>query len=412
MILPRATSSEGSTTAHPGRPAGPAAFSDPQAATPAAAPIASMYVHVPFCTTICGYCDFYVQRVQRGAADPLVDALLRELASYQTQRNLNLNTIFVGGGTPTTLAPDTLRRLLSSLRAAAGAEAGLEFSIEVNPATVSPRVAGVLAETGVTRVSIGAQSFHPQELVALERTHTPQRIAETVARCRAVGIPQVSLDLIYSIPGQTLAAWRANLAAAIALRPDHISCYALTYEENTPFHRRLQAGDLQRTPNDLEADMFEATIDDLAAAGFVQYEISNFARPGCECRHNLTYWHNDSYIGLGPSACGYVDGVRYKNVPDLAGYVSAIESGASVWVSEEALSPKARAREAAMLRLRLRTGIDREDFQRRYGLDPFAFFFDAIGRNVSAGLLQQDEFGIRLTRAGLLLADRVARDFL
>lgn len=412
MILPQATKQNAAAIPTSGDQTHLAQLQAFKLGGASSAAIPSLYVHVPFCTTICGYCDFYVRRVQRGAADPLVDALLRELAGYQTHWKLDLKTIFVGGGTPTTLAPDTLRRLLSSLRAVAPADADLEFSIEVNPATVSPRVADVLAETGVTRVSIGAQSFDLRELLALERTHTPQRITDTVARCRAVGIPQISLDLIYSIPGQTLPTWRSNLAAAIALQPDHISCYALTYEENTPFHRRLQAGDLQRTPNDLEADMFDATIDDLATAGYAQYEISNFARPGCECRHNLTYWHNDSYLGLGPSACGYLDGVRYKNVPDLAAYASAIESGATAWASEETLLPEPRACEAAMLRLRLRSGINRDDFQRRYSLDPFAFFSEAIKRNVAAGLIEQDEVGVRLTRAGLLLADRVARDFL
>lgn len=375
-------------------------------------PIRGIYAHVPFCTRICGYCDFYVRPVERGAGEPLVAALLQELAYFRARHALQIETIFVGGGTPTTLPPELLLQLLKSLRSAAADTAALEFSIEANPATVSPRVAAMLAEAGVTRVSIGAQSFDAGELVTLERTHSPRRIAETVTRCRAAGIAQVSLDLIYAVPGQDLSSWRKNLAAAIALGPDHISCYALTYETGTPFHQRLESGSLRRADNSLEADMFDAAIDELAAAGFEQYEISNFARPGSACRHNMVYWNNDSHIGLGPSACGFVAGVRYRNAPDLAAWAAAVQRGDTARVSEEELPRERRIREAAMLRLRTRAGIELREFGQRYSCDPLSLFVEPIKRNLDRGLLEVDGRRIRLSRAGMLLGDRVLADFL
>lgn len=375
-------------------------------------PIRAVYVHVPFCRRLCGYCNFYSVELDEAAMGPLVDALLRELDDYCIRHALAVETVFVGGGTPTTLPPGELRRLLARLRRLAGASIGLEFTVEANPATVTPQIADMLVSEGVNRVSIGAQSFDPAELSVLERNHEPGQVAETVAACRQAGIGQVNLDLIFAIPGQTLESWLSTLAAAIELRPDHLSCYALTYEPGTRLFDQLQAGEVSRVDPDLDATMYERTIDTLTEAGYRHYEISNFARPGCECRHNLFYWHNEPYLGIGPSAAGLVNGVRYKNVADVGRYTQAVRAGRSARIEAERRSTEQRARETAMLELRLIKGIDRRRFARRYGHDPAAFFAEAVQRHGKSGLLEATDTRLRLTRAGLLVADTVIADFL
>jgi oxygen-independent coproporphyrinogen-3 oxidase len=440
----------------------------------------ALYIHVPFCRTLCGYCDFYSQVLDPAAVGPLVDALLRELSEQAGPRGLEFDTVYVGGGTPTVLPVGELERLLLGLRGyvaqhAAGqspalrslsggatphAPTDVEFTVEANPATVTEAVAEVLARCAVNRVSIGAQSFNPAELRVLDRAHRPEQVAETVATCRRLGLRRISLDLIFGIPGQTLASWRDTLGAALALEPEHLSCYGLTYEAGTPLAEQVQdggakqrfalpddgpnqrfalpAGRVQRVDPDVEADMYEAALDLLPAAGLHHYEISNFARPGCECRHNLRYWHNEPYLGIGPAAAGYIGEepicqppdvshepvhqppslsgrgggrVRYKNVADTAAYVSAISAGRSPRVEEECLAEERRARETAMLELRLTAGIDRRRFIERYGVDPRELFADALAEDGGAGLLEVDDRAIRLTRRGLLVADTVMADF-
>lgn len=373
-------------------------------------PISAVYAHVPFCHTICGYCDFYSVVLDKRAAAPLVDALLAELDGVRSRRPVRPRTIFVGGGTPTTLPPADLRRLLAALRA--DAEPDLEFTVEANPATVSDETAATLADAGVTRVSIGAQSFDPGELRVLERIHQPAQVAATVETARRCGIPQVSLDLIFAVPGQSLESWQRNLRTAIDLGPDHLSCYGLTYEKGTPLFDQLQAGAVRRLDADLEAEMYEWTIDALEHAGYRQYEVSNFARPGRECRHNLVYWRNEPYLGIGPSAAGFLDAIRYRNVPDAAAYVRAIRGGASPRCESERRALPDQARETMMLSLRLRAGVDRRAFAERFGRDPAEMFAEPVRKHEELGLLEADDEALRLTRSGLLVADSVIADFL
>ncbi len=375
-------------------------------------PIRSLYVHVPFCRTICGYCDFYSIVYRPDLARRLVAALLTELDRWRPRLEGCIRTIFVGGGTPTTLPPELLEKLLRAVAALRDRSAELEFTVEANPATVDAATAGVLTEAGVTRVSIGAQSFDPAELRVLDRVHEPPQVAQTVAAVRAAGIGQVNLDLIFGIPGQRLERWLENLRRAIELEPEHLSCYCLTYEPGTPLHRRLAAGRVRPQDEDAEAKLFETTITTLASAGYRQYEISNYARPGCECRHNLTYWRNEPYVGLGPSAASYVDDVRCRNVPDARAYVEAIEAGRDPAVERELRSRDDQMRETMMLSLRLREGVDRARFRARFGADPCERFGSTIGGFVELGLVEVDAAAIRLTRRGLLLADSVIAGFL
>jgi oxygen-independent coproporphyrinogen-3 oxidase len=376
-------------------------------------------VHVPYCHTLCGYCDFYSQVLDRAATAPLVDAVCRELDTYLAGgaglpplKPLRVATIFVGGGTPTVLPPADLERLLARLGSLADPHTALEFTVEANPATVTPRMAEVLRAAGVNRVSIGAQSFQERDLRVLERIHRPAQVAETVAHCRAAGITNISLDLMFGIPGQSLTDWLGNLGAALDLGPQHLSCYGLTYESGTPLRARLERGELARVDEEIEAEMFEVTRERLAAAGLPAYEISNFARPGLECRHNLGYWRNEPYLGLGPSAAGFVDELRYRNIPDTAVWAGAITGGRSAWCEQERLSGAERARETAMLALRLTRGIARDAFCARFGVDPAEMFAGIVERHVAAGLLAVEPDCIRLTRAGLLVANRVMADFL
>ncbi len=373
-------------------------------------PSPAIYVHVPFCQTICGYCDFYSVRLDAGAVDPLVEALLTELDRAVAGRSWQARSIFVGGGTPTTLPAAALRRLLSRLRELADRDA--EFTVEANPATVSAEIGETLVSCGVNRVSLGAQSFDTSELRVLDRIHRPEQVTETVSILRAAGIANLNLDLIFAIPGQSLRSWQTNLDAALALRPDHLSCYGLTYERGTPLFERLEAGEVVRADVELEAAMYECTIDSLERAGLAQYEISNFARPGFECRHNLVYWSNEPYLGIGPSASGYVDGERYKNIPDAAEYARAVAAGRRPTVHAERLPIAEQARETAMLALRLNAGLSRERFRTRYGADPAAHFAEAVRRHESLGFLEVTDSAIRLTQRGRLVADAVARDFL
>jgi oxygen-independent coproporphyrinogen III oxidase len=371
-----------------------------------------LYVHVPFCLRKCGYCDFYSIEPAGRLTDDLVDALLAEMRAALSGGDAQVETIFVGGGTPTCLSPASLGRLLNGLREVVDRHRPIEFSVEANPATLSEAKAPALRDAGVTRISMGAQSFHLHELQVLDRLHLPQDVAASVDIVRRAGFEHLNLDLIFGIPGQTLATWRESLRRAVDLGPDHLSCYGLTYEPGTPLRQRLDLGEITRVDEDLEAEMYLAAMDDLERAGFGQYEISNFARPGGQCRHNIRYWRGRAGVGVGPGAASYLEGRRWRNVPDVEEYVRRIRSRASTVVDLEALSPLRRAGEAAMLGLRMTEGIIPGEFQERIGFDPLALFADAIARHSRSGLLEVSPDRIALTRQGRLLADAVMADFL
>ena len=370
--------------------------------------VEAVYVHVPFCRSLCGYCDFYSIVPSADVFRPWTDALLVELECYRKRIGLRVKTIYVGGGTPTSLPLAELARLVDALPAVEP----VEFTVEANPATITDDTAALLADRGVNRVSIGAQSFDERELGVLERIHGPDEIGATVALCRRHGIEQISLDLIFGIPGQTSASWGRSLEAALALNPDHLSCYSLTYEPGTRLYESLIAGTVTRADPDLDADLYEQTIDTLTRAGYEHYEISNFARSSRRCRHNLVYWRNEPYLGVGPSAAGYLDRVRYKNVADVEQYVRKIAAGTSPRDEEEHRDLEGEMRDTAMLGLRTTDGMNRRRFQERFGSDPSVVFEYAIARNRERGLIEVTDNYVHLTRAGILLADQVIADFL
>jgi len=371
-----------------------------------------LYVHVPFCETKCGYCDFYSVPLGDRQTGPLVRAIVRELEQRESTVGGPFHTIFVGGGTPTLLPRDSLELLFERLGEVARRDGVVEFSVEANPATVDEAKVQLLVEAGVNRMSFGGQSFHQRELDVLERLHSPEEIAPGIQLAREGGIERINLDLIFGIPGQTQASWRESLHRAVDLGVGHLACYGLTYEPGTPLTAQLHEGKLAPCDNDLEADLYLLALEYLESCGFAQYEISNFAKPGCRCVHNLIYWSNEPYVGVGPSAASYIDGARFKNVPHIETYIGDVDNGRHPWREEERLSGPERAGETAMVQLRVNCGIDVTAFEKSVGLDPLELYAEQIREHGAAGLLEYTRGHIRLTKAGRLLADRVIRDFL
>ncbi len=371
-----------------------------------------LYVHVPFCETKCGYCDFYSVPAAGRDMGPLVDALVQELSVRVPPADGGVTTIFAGGGTPTLLGAEDLSRLMAPLKEVASCAGCVEFTVEANPATLDAAKAKILVQAGVDRLSLGAQSFHPSELAVLERIHSPDDIAPAVRIARDFGIDRLNIDLIFGIPGQTLASWAASLRQALDLNPDHLSLYGLTYEPGTPLTHQRNRGRVKPCDDGLEADMYLAAGELLADNGFEQYEISNYAKPGQECKHNLLYWSNAPYIGVGPSAVGSVGGVRYRNVNDVGRYTRAILEDGDAVTETEKVCGKVLAAETAMLRLRLSEGIDCEEFERHTGFDPKACFAASIQQYQELALIQKGTNQIALTPKGRLYADTIITDFM
>jgi oxygen-independent coproporphyrinogen-3 oxidase len=387
----------------------------------AAEPINGLYVHIPFCLHKCHYCDFYsITRQSEARMQQFVDLVLQEARLWQVATKsggptMQLRTVFFGGGTPTLLPQSATQRLLTGLGDIFDLSAVQEFTIEANPATAPPDYCQMLRRHGVDRISFGAQSFDRADLQMLERHHDPAEAAAAVEIARDAGFERINIDLIYAVPGQSLASWTATLEQAIALGLDHYSCYGLTYEPNTPLTVRRRLGQFAVAEEDLELAMFRHTRQRLADAGIPAYEISNFARPGQACRHNLHYWTGGNYAGLGPAAASHVAGVRFRNRPHLGQWESAISDGrvlGAAAIDIESLTPRQRAGELVMLMLRLPRGIDYDDFATRTGLDACLVFAEPIDQLHRTGTLESDQQGFRLSERGLVVADAVAAEFL
>jgi oxygen-independent coproporphyrinogen-3 oxidase len=371
-----------------------------------------VYLHVPFCRVRCGYCDFntYTSGELRGARqDEYADTLLQEVAL--AERVLGAagplrpaSTVFFGGGTPTLLPPGDLARMLAGVRSTFGIREDAEVTVEANPDTVTDAVAAELAASGVTRLSIGMQSAVPHVLAALDRTHDPLNVATAVDAARGAGL-DVSLDLIYGAPGESLADWRRSLESAIALAPDHVSAYALIIEDGTKLARQIRRGEVPAPDDDLQADMYELADELLAGGGYDWYEVSNWAtEPAHRSRHNLAYWQGHDWWGFGPGAHSHVGGVRFWNVKHPAAYAQRLAMGESPAAGRERPDAEARALESVLLRTRIREGM------------PIAELLGE-GRHAVASLIADGLIDgtaavhgqIVLTRRGRLLADAVVR---
>lgn len=388
--------------------------------------VASLYAHVPFCAHKCEYCAFYSEASSGDLMSRYVLALVRELELLAS--DLTPRTVFFGGGTPSIL---NLRQWEQILRAMDRLKllGAAEWTVECNPATVSSDKARLLRDFGVNRVSMGVQSLDEQLLDRLGRIHSREQVFKSFDTLRAAGFANINVDLMFAIPGQTMAVWQETLNEALALQSEHLSCYEVIYEQDTPLFAQLQAGQFD-VNEDLACDMYETLIDRSATAGFVQYEVANFAKteahaseapvialgdpaiPLFACRHNVNYWRGGDYHGLGPSATGYVRGLRTRNWSNTQMYCEQIEKGNRAFESREELPPLKRAGETAAFGLRMTAGWPFEEFQQVTGFDLRAGWAQEMQALVERGWAELRPDRFKLTRQGLRFADAAAEMFL
>jgi oxygen-independent coproporphyrinogen III oxidase len=367
------------------------------------------YVHIPFCAHHCGYCDFAVSVGQDSLMPLYVDALSTELARLETPRPVD--TIFIGGGTPTHLPIRELGRVLQVIQQWLPLNAGGEFSIESNPESLNAAICQILADAGVTRVSVGVQSFQSHLLKALDRVHRYEQIPQALDAVRTAGL-ELSLDLIFGAPGATLADWECDLNAAIKYETEHLSTYGLTYEKGTPLWKERERGRLFPVTEDDELAMYEFGIDRLASAGLEQYEVSNFAKVGHRCRHNEHYWANEAYYGFGVGAARYVNFSRELNVRNTSDYIRKMLAGDSVAFQSEMLAPLERAYETLAVQLRRTEGIHFASFEQQTGFAFEPLVCDRLPALHEQELLTHTESALYLTRSGRRLADAIIEDLL
>ena len=384
-----------------------------------------LYLHIAFCKTKCPYCDFNTYSGMAG----LIPRYLRSLAaqcaslssaipaSIESSQNgrIDVATIFFGGGTPSLVPAEDLERILSAIGGSAKTDSRAEITLEANPNDISAPYLRELRNVGFNRLSIGVQSFDDRMLSILGRRHDARSAVDAFESARVAGFDNVSLDLMFGLPGQSVEHWRRTLSKAIALRPEHLSLYNLTLEEGTPFHEWEALGKIALPIPDDQADMYEIAMDVLDARGYLQYEISNWARRDREdyrSRHNLRYWRNEPYIGLGAGAHSYYSGLRFSSVLDPRRYVELVESGRSTidWIDN--IDPGLEMAETAMLGLRLNDGLDQREFHRRFGRRLADVFPQAMERSVELGLVTANDDRVRLTRRGRMLGNEVFASFI
>lgn len=355
-----------------------------------------LYIHIPFCRHICPYCAFYKHTPGKLANRRFVEAILEEARKRSRDYEVIPETVYFGGGTPSLLSATLLSRLLVGLHDLFDLSQCREWTIECNPGTFDRKKAELMREAGINRASLGIQSFHPRTLQTLGRDHTEDEARESFWTLREAGFDNISVDLMFSIPGQSLVDWGGDLGKAIELKPEHVSCYNLTYEEDTEFMERHVSGELDEDDS-RDADLFYEAIRNLGDAGFRHYEISNYAHPGYESRHNRSYWAGEDYLGLGPGAVSTIEDLRWKTLPDTAAYTLAFEEEREVRTEIEKLGPEERRIEAIALQLRTARGISGEFFGEA----------DQVGRFIEEGLMEKKEGRYRLTLRGKALADSI-----
>jgi oxygen-independent coproporphyrinogen III oxidase len=380
----------------------------------------SLYIHVPFCAHRCGYCDFTLVAGKDHLAEKYLDALTLEIdrklrrvdkPNSAAHPKPELDTVFFGGGTPTQLSAQQLERLCGIVHDRFELTPKTEFSVEANPARMTDDRIAVLADAGVNRISLGVQSFDDATLTMLERDHRRADVFDCVDRIRK-GIDNISLDLIFAVPGQSLALWETTLQSAIDLSPTHLSTYGLTFEKGTAFWTRREKGELPQAAEDLERQMYEVAMSELAAHNYDQYEISSFARPGFRCRHNQIYWSGKTYFGFGPGAASLMNDERRQNHRSVTTWINKVLAGESAIGEVEELDPESFARELLVLSLRTNDGVTRQTFHKQTGLDIANLAGESINRLMDQGLIQEVDSTIRLTYEGRFLADTVAGELL
>ncbi|HEO4634229.1 TPA: oxygen-independent coproporphyrinogen III oxidase [Streptococcus agalactiae] len=368
----------------------------------------SAYVHIPFCTQICYYCDFSKVFIKNQPVDAYLQALIREFRSYDITE---LRTLYIGGGTPTSISAVQLDYLLTELSRDLNLNTLEEFTIEANPGDLTVDKIEVLQKSAVNRVSLGVQTFNDKHLKRIGRSHNEAQIYSTIDALKTAGFQNISIDLIYALPGQTMDDVRSNVAKALSLNIPHLSLYSLILEHHTVFMNKMRRGKLHLPTEDLEAEMFEYIISEMERNGFEHYEISNFTKPGFESRHNLMYWDNVEYYGVGAGASGYLDGIRYRNRGPIQHYLKGGSEG-NARLSEEVLSKNEMMEEELFLGLRKKEGISIGKFEQKFGTSFEKRYGQIVQELQSDGLLKENNGFIQMTKKGLFLGDTVAEKFI
>lgn len=374
-----------------------------------------VYIHIPFCHQICNYCDFNKVYFKNQPVDEYVESLGKEMRLAVKQNPAayeKIETIFLGGGTPTSLSPEQLERLLILIEENIPMNHLIEYSTEANPDELTIEKLHVLKKYGVNRLSLGVQSFDQELLRKLGRTHENEHVFETIKQAKNIGFENISIDLMYGLPGQTLEQWNDTLDQAFALELPHFSAYSLIVEPKTIFYNLLNKGKLPLPGEDLEATMYDILMKRMEEQGLQQYEISNFGKESYESKHNLLYWDNEEYAGFGAGASGYLDGVRYTNHGPLKKYMDAVESGILPINNQSIVSMKEKLEEEMFLGLREIAGINKQHFLEKYGKTVHEIFGKQLNKLVEQELLIEDEVGIRLSRQGRFVGNEVFQEFL
>ncbi|MFA6281310.1 MAG: radical SAM family heme chaperone HemW [Candidatus Omnitrophota bacterium] len=371
----------------------------------------SLYIHIPFCVKKCLYCDFYSQGYDNQLAVKYINILSSQIKALKTQ----FDTIYIGGGTPSVLESRLLEKLLKSIRGVAGI--AKEFTIEANPESVSEKKLRLFLSYGVNRISIGVQSFDDKKLAKLGRIHSARKAIEAIKLAKYCGFKNISIDLIFGVWQETLDEWEKELQIAVSLPVKHISCYSLSYEKHARLFQLLKKKKIIPQSEEGVVKMYERSINYLEKNKFFHYEVSNFAKSGFQCKHNLSYWQNNSYIGLGPSAVSYQDGIRTKNTSDVETYIEMIRKNKSAIIFNEKLSPRKRAKETAAIKIRTSEGIDFDWFKRQTGFDFIKMQEGNVGLLIDQGLLrykgsESKKTGVVLTKKGFLFCDSVSAQLL
>lgn len=368
--------------------------------------MAGLYLHIPFCRSRCAYCGFFSTTLP-ALAPRYVEALCREMALRSDWLAAAPDTVYIGGGTPSLLAPQLLARLFASI----DMSRAVEVTMECNPDDVTPSYCEAIASLPVNRVSMGAQTFSDERLAFIGRRHTARQVGQAVKSLRAAGVGNVSVDLMYGFPGETMEQWRDDVKRAIDLGADHVSAYCLSYEQGTPLYNMLRRGAVSELGEELQRAMYYFMKDSLEAAGYEHYELSNFARGGKRSRHNSAYWTEEPYLGLGAAAHSFRPGRRQWNVASVERYIEAIEGG-HVPAEGETLDADTSYNDTVMLSLRTREGIDMGRLAMRHGPRRAAYCQEQAAPYVASGLLASEGQRLRLSREGLFVSDMVASDLM
>jgi oxygen-independent coproporphyrinogen III oxidase len=373
--------------------------------------VAGIYLHIPFCRQACSYCDFHFS-TNLGKMEAMGEAMVKEIALQKGffERPTVIDTIYFGGGTPSLLPDKSIAAIMDALRTQFEVSPQAEVTLEANPDDLSPAKIKELKTMGINRLSVGIQSFSDADLLLLNRSHNAQQAERVVKTAQDLGLENITIDLIYGIPGSGMKAWDANVSQAIALQVPHVSAYALTVEEKTLLHHQVAKGLVSPEPDSTHEAQYFHLIDRLGAAGILQYELSNFAREGYRSRHNSAYWKGISYLGLGPSAHSYDDGTRSWNVAHNAHYIDALRQGKLAIDNTEYLSKRDRLNEYLMTQLRIVEGLDLAYLKTHYRLDLLYTEEEAITEWMNAGWMIHTDQHLRLTRQGFMVSDAIIRD--